>query len=150
MIKTFFINMVLLVMVSVLTTGCSNRATATPYPEAKVSKLETLHVEKLAADKNGVNDLIVTKLTKMGYKVSTGATVPGDVDVIVTYVDKWQWDMSMYMIELTITIRELGTNVQLAQGNSYHTSLTRKSPEEMVDEVIDNIFKEQEVKKEIK
>jgi hypothetical protein len=28
----------------------------------------------------------------------------------------------------------------LAVGNSYHTSLTRKSPEEMVDEVLTNIF----------
>jgi len=29
----------------------------------------------------------------------------------------------------------------MASGNSYHTSLTRKSPEEMVNEVLTNIFK---------
>jgi hypothetical protein len=28
----------------------------------------------------------------------------------------------------------------LAVGNSYHTSVTRKSPEEMVDEVLTNIL----------
>ena len=51
-----------------------------------------------------------------------------------TYKDKWMWDITMYMIELTITFREPGTDYPLAEGNSYHTSLTRKSPEEMVDD----------------
>jgi hypothetical protein len=52
------------------------------------------------------------------------------------------WDMTMYMIELTITIRNPANNYPLATGNSYHTSLSRKSPPEMVDEVMANIFNE--------
>jgi len=60
----------------------------------------------------------------------------------VTYVDKWMWDITMYLLELTITIRDPQTDYPLANGNSYHTSLTRKSPPEMVDEVLGNIFKE--------
>jgi hypothetical protein len=78
----------------------------------------------------------------MGYTVSTGDDTPSSVDVVVTYKDKWMWDITMYMIELTVTIRDSKTNFPLASGNSYHTSLTRKSPEEMVSEVIDNIFKQ--------
>jgi hypothetical protein len=47
----------------------------------------------------------------------------------------------MYMMELTITLRDPKTDAQLATGNSMHGSLTRKSPKEMVDEVVDNIYK---------
>jgi hypothetical protein len=60
---------------------------------------------------------------------------------IVTYVDRWMWDMTLYLLELTVTLRDATNDFPLAVGNSYHTSLTRLSPEEMVDEVIGNIFK---------
>ena len=59
---------------------------------------------------------------------------------MVTYVDKWMWDITMYLIELTITFRDPETRAAVGSGNSYHTSLTRLSPEEMVAEVIDNIL----------
>lgn len=146
MLKTTLINAFLLIAISLFATGCANRATATPYPKAEVNKLKTVYVKKLPADIHGINNLIVEKFRTMGYEASTGSTMPSETDVVVTYIDKWQWDMTMYMIELTIVVREPGTNFPIAQGNSYHTSLTRESPKEMVDEVIDNIFKYEEVK----
>jgi hypothetical protein len=60
----------------------------------------------------------------------------------VDYVEKWMWDITMYMIELTVTIRDPKTDFPLASGNSYHTSLTRLSPQEMANEVVDNIYKD--------
>ena len=62
------------------------------------------------------------------------------MDIAVDYADKWMWDITMYMKELTITFRDPKTNVPLGSGNSFHGSLTRKSPKEMVDEVLTNIF----------
>jgi len=53
------------------------------------------------------------------------------------------WDITMYMLELTITLRNPTNNFPMATGNSYHTSLTRKSPAEMVEEVLTNIFNSQ-------
>jgi hypothetical protein len=73
----------------------------------------------------------------MGFQV---LETDAGVDAIVTYVDKWFWDITMYMLELTITLRDPKTDFPLATGNSYHTSMTRKSPEGMVDEVLTNIF----------
>ena len=46
----------------------------------------------------------------------------------------------MYMLELTVTIRDPKTEAPLATGNSLHTSLTRKSQTAMVDEVVSNIY----------
>lgn len=126
-----------------LTTGCAvNRATATADPTAKLDTLKTMHVKKADKDERNIDALIADKLRKSGYTVTTGAQAPARIDALVTYVDKWMWDITMYMLELTVVVRDPKNDFPLATGNSYHTSLTRKSPVEMVDEVVTNILKE--------
>jgi len=124
--------------------GCAiNRESASTSPDVDLSQLKKFYVVKFAPDQRGINMVIANELTRLGFEASTGLDLdaPKDVDAIVTYEDKWQWDMTMYMIGLTITMREPGSNRLLAIGHSYHTSLTRKSPPEMVAEVLTNIFK---------
>lgn len=123
------------------TTGCAvNRATASVMPDADLSKVKSVYVVKVPEDERGIDELIKKNLAKRGYQVQGGAEQkpPYTTDAVVTYVDKWMWDITMYMIELTITVRN-AANFPMASGNSLHTSLTRKSPEEMVDEVLTNI-----------
>jgi hypothetical protein len=126
-----------------LVSGCAvNRATANVDATADLDKIKTVHVSKLAPDGRGINVLIADKLKAKGLNVTTGPGKPEiGIDAVVTYTDKWMWDITMYMLELTITIRDPNTDYPLATGNSYHTSLTRKSPKEMVDEVVENIYK---------
>ena len=126
-----------------LVSGCAvNRATAVVDSTADLDKIKTVHVSKLAPDGRGINVMIADKLKSMGLGVTTGPGKPeSGIDAVVTYADKWMWDITMYMLELTITIRDPKTEYPLATGNSYHTSLSRKSPKEMVDEVVDNIYK---------
>ena len=127
-----------LLAVFALLHGCAtNRATATIDPTTDLSALTVFHVKKNSDDTRGTNTLIENKLEEMGFQVSEAET---GVDAIVTYVDKWFWDITFYMLELTISLRDPKTDFPLASGNSYHTSLARKSPEEMVDEVLTNIF----------
>ncbi|MBT9521235.1 MAG: hypothetical protein IV101_10100 [Dechloromonas sp.] len=132
----------LLGLVASLTTGCAvNRATGSVDPSANLSALKTMYVKKTADDDNTYT-LIADKLRSKGLTVTTGSeAAPGNVDAVVTYIDKWMWDITMYMLELTITIRDPKTDFPLATGNSFHTSLTRLSPKEMVNEVVDNIYK---------
>ncbi|MBT2299028.1 hypothetical protein J7E70_00995 [Variovorax paradoxus] len=131
------------VIASVFMTGCAvNRATATVDPSAQLDKLRTVQVKKLEGEDGTVRKLIADNLRARGYAVATDSQAQEKVDAVVTYVDKWMWDITMYLLELTITIRDPQTDYPLANGNSYHTSLTRKSPPEMVDEVLGNIFKE--------
>lgn len=129
-------------LVASLTTGCAvNRATGSVDPSANLSALKTMYVKKTADDDNTYT-LIADKLRSKGLTVTTGSeAAPGNVDAVVTYIDKWMWDITMYMLELTITIRDPKTDFPLATGNSFHTSLTRLSPKEMVNEVFDNIYK---------
>lgn len=129
-------------LVASLTTGCAvNRASGSVDPSANLSALKTMYVKKTADDDNTYT-LIADKLRSKGLTVTTGSeAAPGNVDAVVTYIDKWMWDITMYMLELTITIRDPKTDFPLATGNSFHTSLTRLSPKEMVNEVVDNIYK---------
>ena len=122
--------------------GCAvNRATAMVDASADLDKVRSVHVTKLAKDERGVDRLIADKLRARGLKATAGPAKPeGGIDAVVTYADKWMWDITMYMLELTVTFRDPATDFPIATGNSYHTSLSRKSPEEMVDEVIANIY----------
>ena len=125
-------------------TGCAvNRSTASLSPGADLTTVKTAYVVKQPNDDRGINDLIAANLEKRGYVVVKGPELktPYKGDVAVTYIDKWMWDITMYMLELTINVRDPQSGFPMAVGNSYHTSLTRKSPTEMVDEVLDNIFK---------
>lgn len=129
-------------LVVTLSTGCAvNRATANVDPSANLSSLKTMYVKRVTEDDNTYK-LVADKLRTKGVTVSTGTeAAPSGVDAVVTYIDKWMWDITMYMLELTITIRDPKTDFPLATGNSFHTSLTRLSPTEMVNEVVDNIYK---------
>lgn len=133
---------ILLGLVATLTTGCAvNRATGSVDPSVNLSSLKTMYVKKIADDDNTYT-LIADKLRSKGVTVTTGTeAAPTGVDAVVTYIDKWMWDITMYMLELTITIRDPKSDFPMATGNSFHTSLTRLSPTEMVNEVVDNIYK---------
>jgi hypothetical protein len=137
--KLFFLSLVLGLLA--MASGCANRATASLTPGADLSKIKSFYLIPGAEDKD--NYLIIkSNLEKRGYSVAAGPEMlpPYKADAVVTYVDKWMWDITMYMLELTITFRDPINNTPLAVGNSLHSSLTRKSAEEMVDEVLTNIF----------
>lgn len=134
-----------------LGSGCAvNRMSATASPDSGLADARTFYVAQETGDDRGIQNLIRDNLARRGYEASAGqeGAKPAGADVLVTYVDHWMWDLSMYMLELTITFRNPSNNFPMATGNSYHTSITRKSPEEMVDEVLGNIFaKAKETKK---
>jgi len=139
-----FFSTLFVICVLLVAQGCSvNRATATLAPGADLSRIRNVYVVKEAGDDHSVDELMKTQLTKMGYTATNGPELPlpYKADAVLTYVDKWMWDITMYMLELTVHLRNPETNASLAVGNSLHTSLTRKSPEAMVEEVLGNIFK---------
>jgi hypothetical protein len=123
--------------------GCINRATATLEPGANLSAIKSYYVVHQPKDTHGIHDLIRDRLIRDGLSAMAGPELAQGnykTDSIITYVDRWVWDLTLYLLELTVTLRDAINGFPLAVGNSFHTSLTRKSPEEMVDEVITNIF----------
>jgi hypothetical protein len=140
----FLLRLIGAVVACAVMAGCaSNRATANVDGSAHLEALKSVYVRRGEKDHRGIEKLIAQNLRQRGMTVTTGdGPAPAGADATVTYVDKWMWDITMYMLELTVQVREPKTDYPLASGNSRHTSLTRKSPQEMVDEVLGNIFTE--------
>ncbi len=122
--------------------GCAtNRESASVAPDTDITKLKTIYVLRSEQDDRGVYITIAEQLRKSGYAVSTGpeTKVPDNTDAVLSYQAQWQWDMTMYLLDLRMTLRNPATGALLGSASSYHTSMTRKSTEEMVAEVLSNL-----------
>jgi hypothetical protein len=111
-------------------------------PGVDLSKIKTIYVIKLPADGRGINGIIAKQLQAMGYQATTGneAKIPQGVDATLTYQDRWTWDITMYMLELNIQLRDPQTGSLLAEGESYRPSMQRTSPAEMALEVLESML----------
>jgi len=126
-----------------LVAGCANQSIAIVSPGTDLSKAKSFYVVKHSRDKRDIDQIIRGHLVERGYTVTNGPELPASdyrTDVVATYLDRWAWDIVPYMIELNITFRVPASGFPMATGNSLHTSLTRKSPEGMVNEVLSSIF----------
>ena len=137
------VSLVLFSFCALLATGCVNTSlTSDVDPGVDLSSMNKFYVQKFSSDNRGIEVMIADRLNAMGKQASYGEeeTPSEPVDVVVTYQDKWMWDITMYMLELSMDLRHPETNYKMATGKSYRTSLARKSPEEMVKEVLEKIF----------
>jgi len=111
-------------------------------PDSNLAEIKSIYVVRLAADDRKINELIVTDLTKRGYKAWTEQNAMPNVqaDAVIAYKDRWFWDMTMYMYELTVYIKDTNAERILGAGKSVRMTLARQSPEFMVAEVLDAIL----------
>jgi hypothetical protein len=132
----------LLLAAALLFGGCASMSSNTA-PGADLSKIKKIYVVHLAPDGRAINRVIADQLNLMGYHATTGEAnaVPADIDATLTYQDKWMWDITMYMIELNVQLREPKTEIALATAKSYRPSLQRKTPAGMAEEVPSQLFK---------
>ncbi len=106
------------------------------------SPLKTFYVIIEKDDTGGLNKVVAQELTNMGFQASTGTAdkMPDTLDALVTYEYQWFWDMGTYLLMLKIFIRNPDTNFPYAMGESVRTSLARKSPALMAQEILTPIF----------
>jgi hypothetical protein len=133
-------------MFVLMTSGCVvTNLSSEIDPNTDMDSLKTFYVVRQPNDRRGIEKMISDELQSYGLTSNYGeaADAPSIVDSTVTYVDKWMWDLTNYLIELTIDIRHPETQYKMASGISYRTSLARKSPEEMVKEVLGDIYGKQ-------
>lgn len=130
-----------LLITTLLLTACVNRQSVTVAPTTDMQALKTIYVVHQPKDKERIDTLIADNLRLRGVKASNGdGPAPSNADAVITYVDKWMWDITMYLLQLTVTVRDPKTDFPMATASSHHTSLTRLSPVEMVNETIGNIY----------
>lgn len=123
--------------------GCINQAVHNIPASTDLSKIKTVCVEHFKPDKRQLNVSIAEALGKFNIEASAAEQCPDSVDAVMTYRDKWRWDMSTYMLGLTIKLNDPDTGFPLAESHALHTSLSRQSPKETIDEVLTNLFSKQ-------
>jgi hypothetical protein len=112
-------------------------------PDANVKGLKSFYVTRVPEDERGIEKIIAGRLSAMGYTATSGdePRSPDRVDAVVTYQDRWMWDITMYMIKLDVQIHDGNSGAVIARAQAMRPSLQRKSPEGMVQEVLAEIFK---------
>lgn len=132
-----------LLLIIILMAGCSKAMIKSDSdPGTDLGTFKTFYVQKFTADGRGLEKIIASKLNEFGFQATSGIDAAPEypVDALVTYKDRWMWDITMYMLEIDIELHDPDSGFVFASGNSYRTSLVRKSPEEMIDEVLRDIF----------
>jgi hypothetical protein len=126
----------------VLLAGCISTQHADIDPNADLSALKSFLVVRQPNDDKGIEKLITAELHRHGKTAATAETLPSKIehDAIVTYVDSWMWDLTMYLMKLEVEIRDPETQYIMAVGAVSHSSFARESPEEMARDVIEEIF----------
>ncbi|MCL1043965.1 MULTISPECIES: hypothetical protein [Shewanella] len=135
---------VLLLSVIATMTGCATRLEATVAPGQSLTELGNVYVQHFSPDKRNLNYIIADKLTLLGYPATPldGTEVPNDANIVITYVDNWQWDITNYLIKIKIDFRKAENKQLLITGESFRTSLARKDPDFMIQEALEKIFQE--------
>ena len=134
-------HILIITALTLLVTACANRQSVTVSPTTNMSALKNIYVVHQPKDKDQINVLIADNLRLRGVTATTGdGPAPANVDAVITYIDKWMWDITMYLLQLTVTVRDPKTDYPMASANSLHGSLTRLSPTEMVAETLNNIY----------
>jgi hypothetical protein len=132
------------ILACLFVSGCATQQlSATATAGADLKSLKKVFVVHQPKDERGVDKLIAERLTVLGKQCTFGerSAAPADADAIVTYQDKWMWDMKMYLLELNVQVRSPKSDIALVSGHSFRTSLVRKSAPEMVEEVLTEMFK---------
>jgi hypothetical protein len=122
--------------------ACATALQTDPIPQELKNPSLLYFVENHGGDRHGIDGMITREIRSRGLKANTGlASVrPTEFDVLVVYEDRWQWDMSNYLIFLRIDLRDPATNVLLATGSSYQTSGARKPESQIVAQIMVGMF----------
>ena len=129
-------------LVAILSTSCAvDRATAYAEPTFHWSTIKSIHIVKYEDESGGTRERIAQKLKAYGFKVTIDPDPNPGADALLLYQDEWRWDFTWFLLQLDVTIRDPKTNFPYASANALHGSTSRKTDQEMVDEVIDNLMK---------
>ena len=130
----------LLLIGCMLLAGCSSLTT---HQSGDLGSLKHIYVEHLLNDNYRMDESIAAELKALGYDASAGplTMMPDNVDAIITYDARTAWDFKSYVIELNVLVKANFTEKILGTGRYYQASITTKSPEETVHEVITSLFK---------
>ncbi len=97
-------------------------------PNSRFFEMQRFYVQKAPQDERGIHVMIRDELRRIGLRADAGEGEPkGSYDAVITYADRWSWDLSTYCSQLTLYVRDTRTGFITATGWSYRPSIARKT-----------------------
>lgn len=121
--------------------GCANKSSKLSQ-DASLNDYRNFYVVPSFDDRRGVKESIVAGLKSRGLNVEVGPAIqmPETYDIQVNYVAQWIWENEYYLSDLVISFKDPDRDLIIDSGESHHTSGDRAPANEMVGEVLDQIF----------
>ncbi len=136
-------NLIYIILFGVLFTGCSIVDSSVKLvPNTQIKQTKNFYVVLLESDKRDIASQIAQVLVEKGFVATSGSfeEIPSNVDVVVTYEDRWFWDITNYLVRLDIQFRDPKDFYPYVAAETIRTSVARKSPKEVSSETITKIF----------
>lgn len=129
--------------VALLLAACVGTVSGQLTIPKEVAVKSVYFVERSPKDGRDLASIIVERMKARGLEASTGATPPASATYVVSYIDKWQWDMRMYLWDMRIEVRDAKDHSIIGYGESSQSSLKAmgKSFADIIDASLDQLFK---------
>jgi hypothetical protein len=114
-----------LILLGLLGLACAGTS-ATPLPDPARDEGAVFYVENHGKDERQLEQVIAGALQARGLDATGGAKGQGpeNVDFLVSYEDRWAWDMRTYLRLIQIDVRDAKSGEIVATSRSYQDSLT--------------------------
>lgn len=134
----------LLTILAISQSGCSSVVDAKRYKDVSLDSLKKAHVVREPNSTQGCELAAREVLTQRGLAVSYGPLQekPKDVDFYVELVDRWQWDVAMYLVALDIQFKDNATGELIAKGWFKQSTFFHTFPDQAkkTAEVVDAVY----------
>jgi hypothetical protein len=123
-----------------LAASCAETKNATVTQPAVIKNARSAYVIKPGDSSRDIEVFLKDSLAKKGLRAQTGPNSgkPASADLYVTFVDRWHWDMAMYLRTLDVSVVDNRTGKEVATAMYRNSALhgypdPRKTSEELVD-----------------
>ena len=129
---------------AILLVGCvGNTSGQLALPKEQV-QTGGYFVQRHDKDTRDLASTIAKSMQARGLNVTAGTAAerPAEAAYVVTYVDKWMWDMRMYLYDLRIELRDARDQSILGYGQSMQSSLKAmgQTHEDVINRALDELF----------
>jgi hypothetical protein len=136
------------VIATIVLSGCATTRDVIPHGSIPAGTYRTAALVPQEGNSPEVDGYIMDALAGHGIAMlmpkSPGTTKAEDVDLLVSYLDVWRWDLTTYLKSLRIDLFDARTGTLLVSGNwknSFAHGLQRGKDEakELLDDMIPRI-----------
>ena len=132
-----------MLLLGLLAMACAGTS-ANPLTGTALDSGVVYFVENHGEDHRNLEQIIANVIEARGIMVTAGGLgqQPANATFVVTYVDRWAWDMRTYLRDIRIEVRNAKTGAIVADARSYQGSLSAMgdSYQEIVQRTAQQLF----------